>query len=81
MKKFINLFFISLFIVLNIAAQDESRASKTWEVQKYDIAATLPQTEADRFLNVKALLNLKNVSGATPCLNIVRAFGPYVVFA
>jgi tetratricopeptide (TPR) repeat protein len=44
-------------------AQTETRASKTWEVQKYDITATLPTAETDRFLNAKAILNLKNVSG------------------
>lgn len=44
-------------------AQTETRATKTWEVQKYDIAATLPVAESDRFLNAKAVLNLKNVSG------------------
>lgn len=65
MKKLINLLFI-LFIgssfALTITAQDESRASKTWEVQKYNIAASLPQSENDRYLAVKAVLNLKNVS-------------------
>jgi len=66
MKKNIAAFFIfiGLFLTLNIAAQDESRASITWQVQKYDIAATLPQNEIDRNLTVKAVLNLKNVSGS-----------------
>ncbi len=58
--KFVFLLFTFCFSVF---AQDESRASKTWEVQRYNIAATLPQSEADRYLTVKALLNLKNVSG------------------
>ena len=44
-------------------AQIDNRASKTWEVQKYDITAALPTAEADRFLNVKAVLNLRNASG------------------
>ncbi len=62
MKQFIALLFISLFSTLYINAQDESRVAKTWEVQKYDISATLPQTETDRNLTVKAVLTLKNVS-------------------
>ena len=65
MKKFGSLLVTSLFFALTMAAQDESRASKTWEVQKYDIAATLPQSETDRYLIAKAVLNLKNVSGIT----------------
>ena len=65
MKKFVSLLFTSLFFALTIAAQDESRASKTWEVQKYDLVATLPQSATDRYLIVKAVLNLKNVSGSS----------------
>ena len=57
---------ISVFLlsacIFSVFAQDESRASKTWEVQKYNIAATLPQNETDRYLSVKAILGLKNVS-------------------
>lgn len=63
MKNIIYAFLIFTYAI-SVFAQDESRASKTWEVQKYDIAATLPQTETDRFLTVKAALDLKNVSGA-----------------
>lgn len=62
MKKNIIAFVIGLFFTLNIHAQDESRALITWQVQKYDIVATLPQNETDRNLTVKAVLNLKNVS-------------------
>jgi hypothetical protein len=43
-------------------AQDDTRVSATWQVVKYDIVATLPPTEADRNLSVKAKLDLKNVS-------------------
>jgi len=45
-------------------AQTDNRASKTWEVQKYDITATVPATEADRFLDVRAALSLKNASSS-----------------
>lgn len=62
-SKFICAFFIYTFAV-SVYAQDESRASKTWSVQKYDLTATLPQNEADRYLNVKAILSLKNVGGS-----------------
>ncbi|HEX6124340.1 MAG TPA: tetratricopeptide repeat protein [Pyrinomonadaceae bacterium] len=48
--------------VLAVWAQDDTRISATWQVQKYDITATLPQTEADRSLTAKARLDLKNVS-------------------
>lgn len=57
--------------VQTTSRQSETVASRTWEVQKYDIAATLPQAETDRFLNVKAVLNLKNVSsGAASSLTL-----------
>ncbi|MDQ6788013.1 MAG: hypothetical protein M3033_14505, partial [Acidobacteriota bacterium] len=54
--------FLLFTLSFSAFAQDETRASKTWEVQKYDITATLPQTETDRNLTAKAVLNLKNVS-------------------
>ena len=56
--------FLLFAFAFSIFAQDESRASKTWEVQKYDITATLPQAEADRNLTARAVLNLKNVGGS-----------------
>ncbi len=67
MNKFSSIIFAFLFLTFtfSIPAQDDSRASITWQVQKYDIAATLPQAETDRNLAVKAVLNLKNVSSST----------------
>jgi tetratricopeptide (TPR) repeat protein len=56
--------FLLLAFAFSAFAQTDNRASKTWEVQKYDITATLPTVETDRFLNVKATLNLKNASGS-----------------
>ena len=66
MYKFSSAIFTFLFFTFtfSIFAQDESRASITWQVQKYDVTATLPQAESDRNLNVKAVLNLKNVSSS-----------------
>jgi hypothetical protein len=43
-------------------SQDDSRLSATWSVQKYDIVATLPQSESDRNLAVKTKINARNVS-------------------
>ncbi|MGC2235372.1 MAG: hypothetical protein WA584_04385 [Pyrinomonadaceae bacterium] len=58
------LIFAFLLFTFNMSshAQSENVPSKTWEVQKYDITASLPQAETDRYLTVKAVLNLKNVS-------------------
>lgn len=64
MKKNFVFLVIGLLFISKVYAQDESRASKTWEVQKYDITANLPNSETDRFLTVKAALDLKNVSGS-----------------
>jgi len=59
---------ISLFLVLTFSifafSQTDTRASKTWEVQRYDITATLPSAETDRFLDVRAVLNLRNASAS-----------------
>ncbi|HXH68896.1 MAG TPA: tetratricopeptide repeat protein [Pyrinomonadaceae bacterium] len=65
MKNFLTIKFVFLLLAFSFSvfAQDESRVSKTWEVQRYNITATLPQSETDRHLTVKAILNLKNVSG------------------
>jgi tetratricopeptide (TPR) repeat protein len=54
---------ISFALILTVTAQDENRASKTWEVKKYDIVLNLPQSETDRNMAVKAVLSLKNTSG------------------
>lgn len=48
--------------VMPVFAQDDSRTLLTWQVQKYDITATLPASEADRNLTAKAVLTLKNIS-------------------
>lgn len=57
--------FTFLFFTFTVFAQDDSRASITWQVQKYDITASLPPTETDRNLTVKVVLSLKNVSSSS----------------
>ncbi len=47
-----------------ISAQDNTRLSATWQVQKYDLSVALPVADADRAVAVKAKLELKNVSAA-----------------
>ncbi len=46
------------------AANAQVGGNATWRVQKYDIVATLPQDAKMRTVGVKAVLSLKNVSGA-----------------
>lgn len=41
---------------------ETTRATRTWDVKKFDISATLPQTDADRFISVVAALDLRNIS-------------------
>lgn len=43
-------------------AQDDTRISATWQVLKYDLAVTMPQTDAERSIAVKARIDAKNVS-------------------
>ena len=59
-------------------AQDEGRAvvsAATWQVQKYDIVATLPATEADRGIALKAVLTLRNVSNS-PATSLTFRISP-----
>lgn len=65
MKKFHVIGFVFLFFIFHVTffGQDVSRASATWQVQKYDLDVTLPQDEKSRSVTVKAILSLKNVSG------------------
>ncbi|MDI1242375.1 MAG: hypothetical protein PSX80_10680, partial [bacterium] len=54
---------VTLFLnCASARAQDDTRVSATWQVQKYDINATLPQNEADRNLAVKAKIEARNAS-------------------
>lgn len=57
--------FALLIFTFSAFAQNETVVLRTWEVQKYDITATLPTAETDRFLTAKAILTLKNVSSAS----------------
>ncbi len=63
MKKFpLTIFAFLLFtFYFNSFGQDVIRS--TWQVQRYDLDVTLPQDEKARSVSVKAILNLKNVSG------------------
>ena len=71
-----------LFIIPAFAtfAQDDTRISATWQVQKYDINATLPATDADRSLTAKAKLDLKNVS-QRPASTLTLRIGPNAVIS
>jgi len=67
MKNFQSAIIFALLLLtfaFSAFAQTDTRASKTWEVQKYDITATLPTAETDRFLDVRAVLNLRNASAS-----------------
>ena len=66
MKNFssVTFSFLLLIFTFSVFAQDDSRSLLTWQVQKYDITATLPQTDADRNLTAKAVLSLKNISSS-----------------
>jgi tetratricopeptide (TPR) repeat protein len=71
------IFFAFLLVTLSLPSysQGDSRVSKTWEVQKYDVTATLPTVETDRYLNTKAVLTLKNAS-SSPASNLTLRISP-----
>lgn len=54
---------IAVFSFFSLAsAQDEVRLSATWQVKKYDLAVSLPQTESDRSVSVRSIVTVMNVS-------------------
>ncbi len=55
--------FLFFILAVSILAQDDTRSAITWQVQKYDVVATIPAGERDRSLSAKAVISLKNVSG------------------
>src|SRR5215213_7818191 len=75
MKNFSAIIFAFILFTFSAFAQTDNRASKTWEVQKYDLTATLPTVETDRFLNVRAVLNLRNAS-ASPASSLTLRISP-----
>lgn len=55
--------FITILILSFTTLVNSQTLSSTWEVQKYDITASLPQNfSTERDLDVKANLNLRNIS-------------------
>ena len=62
-KHIILAVFVFAALAMSLSGQTEPRIAATWQVQKYDINATLPQADADRNLVVKAKVDVKNVSG------------------
>lgn len=64
MRHLLTTLLFILFLTSNFAAQDETRVLTVWRVAKYDIDAKLPSTAADRNLNVRAILNVQNISNA-----------------
>src|SRR5215207_4529501 len=51
-------------LLVTVNAQTDIKVAATWQVQKYDLAVTLPQSETDRNVGIRAKLDLKNVSAA-----------------
>ena len=61
----VSTFCLAVFCFLVTAkAQTDTKVAATWQVQKYDLAVTLPQAETDRSVGIRAKLDLKNVSAA-----------------
>ncbi|HSU24740.1 MAG TPA: hypothetical protein VLI65_02050, partial [Pyrinomonadaceae bacterium] len=63
LHRFVFAALLILCIAFVALAQDDTRVTATWQVQKYDISATLPSNPSDRNLTAKAKVDIKNVSG------------------
>lgn len=77
-RNFFFVIFLAAISVGRIFAQDDTRPTATWQVVKYDITATLPQSDTDRNLTSKAKLDLKNVS-ARPASTLTLRISPTAV--
>jgi tetratricopeptide (TPR) repeat protein len=66
----INRFLLTTFFafilcgMVAVSATAQTGANATWRVQKYDLNVTLPQDERSRVVTARAVLSIKNVSGA-----------------
>lgn len=75
MSKLNRFFSAAVFLFAGaVFAQDDTRPSITWQVQKYDVSASLPQSDSDRKLTVKAKVDVKNVS-ARPASTLTLRIG------
>lgn len=61
-KRSLFLILLSLTFVYSTIAQTDNRIMATWQVVKYDLNVTLPQSENVRDVSISALLQVKNVS-------------------
>lgn len=72
-KTSVHLFLLlTAFLSSSLFAQDDTRPSATWQVQRYDINATLPSTPTDRNLTAKAKVDMKNVSSKPASMLTLR---------
>ncbi len=63
MKRSASLLLLTLFVTsFGFTQATDTRISATWQVAKYDIAVTLPQTGTERTVGSRATLDLKNIS-------------------
>ncbi|HRI04317.1 MAG TPA: hypothetical protein PLL77_11290 [Pyrinomonadaceae bacterium] len=66
----INRFLLTTFVAFilcggfAVSSSAQTGANATWRVQKYDLNVTLPQDERSRVVTARAILSIKNVSGA-----------------
>ncbi|MEJ7848497.1 MAG: hypothetical protein WKF92_10460 [Pyrinomonadaceae bacterium] len=72
---------LAAFLTVPVCAQDDARISATWQIQKYDITASLPQNETDRDVTVKAKIDLRNVSARPASTLTLRISNAAVVSA
>lgn len=65
MKKYFILALLLFTFAFNLFAQDDARASVAWRVLGYKITANVPQNPGDRYLTVKAAIDMQNIGTGT----------------
>jgi hypothetical protein len=68
------LVFVSAILGLAAAVSAQTTTAPTWQVQKYDVDAAFPQ-DSGRAIPIKAVVNLKNVSGK-PATSLTLRISP-----
>jgi hypothetical protein len=76
MPKYSRLLPTFLVCLTAIAAHAQTRSTAaTWQVTKYDLNVTLPQTDNGRVATIKAILSLRNIS-AGPASSLTLRISP-----
>ena len=77
MTKFLIILGLGIVAALSgpVIGQTDNRLAATWQVQNYDLTVTMPSSDAERTISIKAILTVKNNS-ARPARSLTLRISP-----